>query len=72
MNKFSIEVGSLPDRESLVSEIYYEDLQFAEISQETSDLIIQLYGYPNKPTWKFSLNEFQEIIEKAKQKLIGD
>jgi hypothetical protein len=44
MNNFEIEVGSLPDRENLVSEVYYEDLQFAEISQETSDLIIQLYA----------------------------
>ena len=43
MNKFEIEVASLPDRENLVSEIFYENVQFAEISQETGELRIQFF-----------------------------
>ena len=34
MEKFRITVASLPDRECLVSEIMYDGIQWAEISQE--------------------------------------
>ncbi|MFA6119337.1 MAG: hypothetical protein WC688_05420 [Parachlamydiales bacterium] len=70
MRKCRITVVSLPDRENLVAEISYDGFQFAEISQETGQLMIQFYRHPNKEFWGFSLEEFQKIVEKAKQKLI--
>ena len=69
MNKFRITIASLPDRENLVAEISYENRQIAEISQETDKLIIQIYSHLNK-YWEFDLEEFQNVIEKAKQRLI--
>ena len=71
MENFRITVNSLPDRENLVAEIYYKHYQVAEISQETNELIIQIYSYKDKDYWEFSLEKFQKVIEEAKQKLIA-
>ena len=70
MNKFTITVASLPDRENLVAEIYFQTFQFAEISQEAKEFIIQFYPHPEKAFWEFDLSEIQEVIEKAKKRLI--
>lgn len=71
MEKFHITIASLPDRERLVAEILYEDVQWAEISQETDDkLIIQFYSHPKKKYWKFSHDEAVQILEQAKKKLL--
>ncbi len=70
MNEFRITVASLPDRENLVAEISYDGFQFAEISQETGQLVIQFYRHPKKEYWEFSYNEILEIIEKAKKRLV--
>jgi hypothetical protein len=66
MKDFRITIASLPDRENLVAEISYKNNQFAEISQETNELIIQFYPHPQKKYWEFSYNEIIEIIDKAR------
>ena len=71
MKNFRITINSLPDRENIVAEIYYRHYQVAEISQETNELLIQIYSYKDKDYWEFSLEEFQKVIEVAKQKLIA-
>ena len=70
MTKFEITVSSSPDRENLVADIIYEDVQFAEISQETGELRIQFYSHPKKRYWEFPVDEILKVIEKAKQRLI--
>ena len=70
MKDFRITIVSLPDRENLVAEISYKHKQVAEISQETNELLIQIYCYKDKDYWEFSLEEFQKIVEKAKRRLL--
>jgi len=70
MGKFEITVGSLPDKNNLVADIFYDNVQVAEISNENNELLIQIYFYENKDYWEFSLDEFQKVVEKAKQRLI--
>lgn len=70
MNNFRITIASLPDRENLVAEISYNNIQFAEISHETSELIIQFYPHPKEKYWEFSTDAILAIIEKAKKRLI--
>jgi len=68
---FRITIASLPDRENLVAEISYKSKQVAEINQETKKLIIQIYApSKEKDYWDFSLDEFQKVVEEAKQRLI--
>jgi hypothetical protein len=70
MKNFRITIASLPDRENLVAEILYEDVQWAEISQEKNELIIQFYSHPRKEHWEFSLDAAIQILEKAKKRLL--
>ncbi len=46
-NGFSITVASLPDRESLVSEISFNNIQWVEINHEKEETKIQFYPHPN-------------------------
>ena len=69
-NNFRITIGIPPDRENPVADIIYKHFQVAEISQETDEFIIQIYSYPDKEQWEFSLEEFQKVLEKAKQRLL--
>ena len=70
MKELRITIASLPDRENLVAEISYKHYQFAEISQEEKEMKIQFYSHPKQKYWEFSLEEIQDIIEKAKNRLI--
>ena len=70
MEKFRITIASLPDREYLVSEILYDGVQWAEISQETNKLIVQFYPHPRQEYWEFSLDEAMEALQQAKKELI--
>ena len=53
MSKFRITIASLPDRERLVAEIIYDGVQWAEISQETDEVVVQFYSHPNQEYWEF-------------------
>lgn len=66
MNRFNIEISSIPDRDKLVAEIW-KDL-IAEINQEHDYLQIELY-----PLKKITFNylEFLRILETAKNKLMN-
>ncbi len=71
MEKFRITIASLPDRERLVAEILYEGVQWAEISHETDELIIQIYAYPSQKYWEFSFDEALEALQQARQRLLN-
>lgn len=67
---FEITVVSLPDRDNLVAEIYYERKQWAEIYQETSQMRVQFYESYDQDCWDFSLNDAIEILKIARCKLL--
>jgi hypothetical protein len=71
MEKFRITIASLPDRENLVAEILYDGVQWAEISQESDDLIVQFYSHPSKKYWEFSMNDALSALEIAKARLLN-
>jgi hypothetical protein len=71
MEKFRITVASLPDREHLVAEILYEGVQWAEISQERGELVIQFYSNPRKKYWEFPMDEALKVLNQAKNKLLN-
>lgn len=71
MNKFEIIIASLPHRERLVAEIYYNNMYWVQISQEKEDLVIQFYPHPTEKFWEFSCEQALQILEQAKNKLLG-
>ena len=71
MEKFRVTIGSVPDRENLVADIFYEGVQWAEISQETEKLLIQFYSHPREEYWEFPLDEALKVLEEAKKKFLN-
>jgi hypothetical protein len=72
MKKFEIIIASLPHRERLVAEIYYDNMNWVQISQEEGELVLHFYPHPLQKCWEFSYDKALEILEDAKKKLIGD
>jgi hypothetical protein len=70
MEKFHISIASLPNRENLVAEIFYEGVQWVEISQETNETIIQFYAHPRQDHWEFILDDALEALTQAKKRLL--
>ena len=71
MEKFRIIIASLPDRERPVAEIAYENVQWAEISYETDELIVQFYPHPRQKHWEFSFDEAFEFFQRERVCLLS-
>ena len=70
IGSFEIDILDIPTRENLIAEIYYCNRMWVEISQETEDLLIQFYTYPNQEYWEFPFDLMMQILEKAKEGLL--
>jgi hypothetical protein len=68
-DEFRICISSPPDREKLVAEIFFKDEQWAELSQETEKLILELYPNKDKRPWAFEFEEAMEALKSAAAKL---
>ena len=71
MNKFEFEIVNYIEGKGLVAELYYESLQWGEISLSGQKPKIQLYPHPNKKCWLFSLKEALASLHSAKEKLLS-
>ena len=73
MNKFEILIASLPDKEEVVAEVYYNNMYWVEISQEpgVEQPIIQFYPPSDKECWEFPLEDALKALELAKKKFLG-
>ena len=67
---FEIIIASVPDKENCVCEIYYKNVQWAEISQEDKTVIIQFYNNSGSRYWEFPLEIALEILQNAKKKYL--
>ena len=67
MSKFNIELSSVPDRENLVAEIWYEKKMVAEVNKETEKFVIE-FCLDEKNS--FMLDEFLEVLENAKRRIL--
>ena len=67
MSKFNIELSSVPDRENLVAEIWYENKMVAEVNKETGKFVIE-FCLDEKIS--FMLDEFLEVLENAKRRIL--
>jgi len=69
-SKFRICISSPPDRKKIVAEIFYDGYQWAEINQETTELMVEFSNRVDGKKWEFLHNETMEILAHAKSKLI--
>lgn len=64
MSKYKIVIASVPDRDKLVAEIWFEQILIAEVNQENDQLEIELFSSGKKV---INLDEFIRELEVAKQ-----
>lgn len=69
--KFRIDISSDLDYENLIADIYFENQILAVLTQEEGlhNLRINIYPTKNKEFWDFRLDQFQNVIDRAKQRL---
>jgi hypothetical protein len=73
MKQLTMQIASVPDRENVVSEIWFENDQVAEISSEVpGKFVIEIYASPEGGGWSFDLDAFQLILSRARDNLTGE
>jgi len=65
----TITIASVPDREKLVAELWYGEELWGEISQETGELLLEIYQSHNFR--KLKCEELMTAIQRAKDKLLN-
>lgn len=66
---FAVEIASVPDRDSLVAEIWYNDDMVAELYTLSGGIELALYGAPHGRAWTFDSLEFLSAPELARARL---
>jgi hypothetical protein len=66
---YTITVASPPDRELVVAEIFFADIQWAEIHQELENLNVEFYPRPDGRPWSLSLDLVIAALGEARERL---
>ena len=69
---FEFNIVSAFDREQLTCEICYKNEIVAEISQETDELMIEIFAPNQDSWWEIPLLAFQQALEDGKNYLLGN
>jgi hypothetical protein len=72
MKRLTIEITSVPDRDSLVAELWSGDSEVAELSRQNGRLIVQIYRPPSGKYWEFEFDEFLEAVSSMRSQLLQD
>ena len=64
-------ISSPPDREKLVAEIFFDNLQWAEINQERNSFEIEFYPRNDGEPWRIDFQCAIAVLNEAKDKLAG-
>jgi hypothetical protein len=69
--RFRFTVGSDPDHEDLVGDIYYDDHIVCVLTQEmgVNAMQIELFGPADGGTWKFQLADFEACLATLKRRM---
>lgn len=67
--KYRICISSPPDRERLVAEVFFDDVQWVELNQEKERLRLEFYARPDGEPWRIDLETAIEALEAARKRL---
>jgi hypothetical protein len=62
--------ASVPGRERAVAEIWLGEYQFAELSSEGDELLVEVYPHPHLTSWKLPYQDLMALLEEVKTKLV--
>ena len=68
---YRIAISSPPDRVKLVAEIFFDDVQWAEINQESEVLVVEFYPRPDGAAWQIDYEDALNALAEAKRRLMG-
>jgi hypothetical protein len=72
LNGYQILIASLPDRDSVVAEIYVGDAQFAEVRRDHGDSFhVEIYARPQELAWEIPYDDLVHLLAAARDALIG-
>lgn len=63
---------SLPDRDGLVTEVYWDHQQLAELRFESGSVRIQLYPQPSGECWDLPWDDLLAALVSARERLGPD
>lgn len=72
MKKFSFRIASDTRKVKVFAEIFYDNDQWAEISQEEKAPVVTFFSPSNSKYWEFDLEDALEILQLAKNSLINE
>ena len=70
-SRFRITVGSEPDHEELVGDLYYDDQIVCVLTQEAGfdAMQIEFFGPPGRGACKFPLADFEEALNALQKRM---
>lgn len=68
---FEIVIGSAPDRDNLVAEIWFDGEQWAELSNEGGLPLLEIFA-ARAGTWSLAPDRVIAAVESAKSQLLTD
>jgi hypothetical protein len=66
----TVTIASVPDREKLVAELWYDQELWGEISQDTGELVLEIYPSPARQFRQLKCEELITAVQQAKDKLL--
>jgi hypothetical protein len=71
-DKYRICISSPPDRKKLVAEIFFGNVQWAEMNQERGDFEIEFYPRVDGTPWRIDFSSVISALNEAKKRLAGE
>jgi len=72
MNYLSVSIASVPDRENVVAELWYQDQLWGELSYENNEFKLEIYPSSKGDAWNFNYEKVLQSIINAKEKLVNE
>jgi len=66
----TVTIASVPDREKLVAELWYEQELRGEISQDTGELVLEIYPSSTSRFRQLKCEDLIHAVQQAENKLL--
>lgn len=70
-SRFRISIASPPDRDSLVAEVFFEAVQWAELREEWGKIVVEFYPRPDGEPWLVDFEVTIQALNEANDRLLG-
>jgi hypothetical protein len=64
-------ITSPPDRKQTVAEIWFDNVQLAELNDETGHPVLEVYPRPDGGPWILDFDELIDLLQRARTRLLN-